>query len=57
MIKAKVKKVSDKWIVRSSKIHGTGVFAKNDISKNVRIIQYIGEKITKREGDKGLKRG
>ena len=27
-------------------------FAKNDISKNVRIIQYIGEKITKREGDK-----
>ena len=40
------------WVVRRSKIHGTGVFAKKNIPKNTKIIQYIGEKITKKEGDK-----
>ena len=40
------------WKVKKSKIHGTGVFATKEISKGVRIIEYIGEKISKREGDK-----
>ena len=40
------------WKVKKSKIHGSGVFAKVDIKKNVKIIQYIGEKVTKREGDR-----
>ena len=40
------------WIVRQSKIHGSGVFAKVDIKKNTKIIQYVGDKITKKEGDK-----
>ncbi len=40
------------WIVKKSKVHGSGVFAKTDIKKNVKIIQYIGEKVSKSEGDK-----
>ena len=40
------------WRVKKSKIHGTGVFATEDIKKNTRIIEYIGKKISKKEGDK-----
>ena len=40
------------WKVKKSKIHGTGVVALEDIKKGVKIIQYIGEKITKKEGDR-----
>ena len=40
------------WEVKNSKIHGSGVFAKKNIKKNQRIIEYIGEKITREEGDK-----
>lgn len=41
-----------KWKVSKSKIHGTGVYANNDIKKNERIIEYIGDKVTKAEGDR-----
>ena len=40
------------WKVRKSKIHGNGVFATKRIKKNTKIIEYIGEKIIKSEGDK-----
>ena len=40
------------WIVKKSKVHGSGVFATANIKKNVKIIQYIGEKVSKSEGDK-----
>ena len=40
------------WEVRKSKIHSKGVFAKKNIKKNTQIIEYIGEKITKAEGDR-----
>ena len=40
------------WKVKLSKIHGTGVFATENIEQNTKIIEYIGEKITKAEGDK-----
>lgn len=40
------------WKVKKSKIHGTGVFAKENIKSGQKVIQYIGEKITKKEGDK-----
>ena len=40
------------WKIKKSKVHGTGIFACNDISKGTKIIEYIGEKITKIEGDK-----
>ncbi len=40
------------WIVKKSKVHGHGVFANSKISKSEKIIEYIGEKISKKEGDK-----
>ena len=40
------------WKVKKSKVHGIGVFATTNISKNTKIIQYIGEKVTKAEGDR-----
>ena len=40
------------WKEKKSKIHGIGITASNDIKKNKKIIQYIGDKITKKEGDK-----
>ena len=39
------------WKVKRSKVHGYGIFATKDIKKGVKIIQYIGEKILKAEGD------
>ena len=40
------------WFVKKSKVHGSGVFASKDIAKGVKIIEYIGDKITKSEGDR-----
>lgn len=36
-------------VVRRSKIHGTGVYARGPIADGTRIIEYTGEKITKPE--------
>lgn len=41
------------WIeVRKSGIHGWGVFAARDIPEGTRILEYVGEKITKEESEK-----
>ena len=40
------------WFVKKSKIHGSGVFASENIPKGKKIIEYIGDKITKSEGDR-----
>ena len=40
------------WRVNKSKVHGSGVFATQQIRKDTRIIEYIGEKISRSEGDK-----
>ena len=40
------------WKVKKSKIHGTGVFADQNIKKNTKIIEYIGEKVLRSEGNK-----
>ena len=40
------------WKVKKSSVHGTGVFASETIPKGTRIIQYIGEKVLRAEGDK-----
>ena len=40
------------WKLKKSKVHGKGIFAACDIKKNTRIIEYIGEKVTRKEGDK-----
>ncbi len=39
-------------VVRNSVIHGRGVFAKCDIPKGTRIIEYVGERVTKAESDR-----
>ena len=38
--------------VEESSIHGTGVFARINIPKGKKVIEYIGEKITKKESEK-----
>ena len=44
----KQKNTTSQYItVRNSTIHGRGVFAKKDIPKDTRIIEYVGERITK----------
>ncbi|MCF7871957.1 SET domain-containing protein-lysine N-methyltransferase [Candidatus Woesearchaeota archaeon] len=44
---------TNEWIkIKKSKVHGTGVYAIKDIPKNTKIIEYLGEKITKKESDK-----
>lgn len=48
---------TDKFEVRSSEIHGWGGFAACDIEAGEQIIEYAGEKITKKESNKrGLAR-
>jgi SET domain-containing protein len=37
------------WETKPSAIHGTGVFARADISAEARVIEYIGERISKDE--------
>ncbi len=42
-----------KWLIfKDSTIHNTGGFAKVDISKDTKIIEYVGEKISKEESDR-----
>lgn len=47
------KKVDTQFIVvKKSKIHNTGVFARKDIPKGTKVVEYVGEKITKSEAEK-----
>lgn len=49
----KITKVNTSYIlIKKSKIHNNGVFAKKNIRKNTKIIEYVGEIINKKEGDK-----
>ena len=38
--------------IRKSEVHGNGVFALADIRAGARILEYLGEKITKKESDR-----
>ena len=40
------------WKEKKSTVHGVGIIATEDIKKGKMIIQYVGEKITKKVGDK-----
>lgn len=42
-------------IAKGSKIHGYGVFALRDIKKGRKVIEYVGEKISKDETDRRSK--
>ncbi len=49
----KAKKEQPLWHeIRESQVHGNGVFASGDIPAGERILEYLGEKITKKESDK-----
>ncbi|MEA3378789.1 MAG: SET domain-containing protein-lysine N-methyltransferase, partial [Nanoarchaeota archaeon] len=39
-------------LIKDSSIHNKGIFAKRGIPKDTRIIEYMGEKITKKEAEK-----
>jgi uncharacterized protein len=56
MAKAKLRQVAhpqNKWIVvRRSKVHGNGCFARRSIPKGTRIIEYLGERISHKEADR-----
>ena len=39
------------WKVKKSKIHGTGVYATREIKKGIKIIEYIGEKVSRYQGN------
>ena len=49
-------KYSDWIYVKESSIHNKGVFAAKNIPKGTKIIEYIGEKISKEEADKRMER-
>ena len=40
------------WKKKKSKVHGSGLFASQNIKKGEKVIEYIGDKVTKKEGDK-----
>ena len=40
------------WYKKKSPLHGSGLFAACNIKKGEQVIEYIGDKVTKREGDK-----
>ncbi|RYG62868.1 SET domain-containing protein [bacterium] len=39
------------YVVRRSKIHGKGVFARKDIPKGTRIVEYVGDRISHKQAD------
>lgn len=45
-----MKKNSLLYIVRNSKVHGKGVFARKDIPKGTKIIEYVGNIVSSKEG-------
>lgn len=48
-----MKKTSSPYIkVKKSSIHSKGVFAKKNIPKGTEIIEYVGDKVTKKEAEK-----
>ena len=40
------------WFKKKSRVHGSGLFASQNIKKGSQIIEYVGDKVTKREGDR-----
>ena len=40
------------WYKKRSSLHGSGLFAATNIKNKEQVIQYIGDKVTKKEGDK-----
>jgi SET domain-containing protein len=55
-LKARTKPVvhpANKWLlVRRSKVHGNGCFARVNIPKGTRVIEYLGQRISPKEADR-----
>ena len=50
-MKNKINKPDLKYIkIKRSKVHGTGIFAKQNIKKDTKIIEYVGELVSKKVG-------
>ena len=48
-----MKNTTSNWAkIKSSGIHNKGIFATRDIPKGTKIIEYVGEKLTKKQSDK-----
>ena len=48
-----MRKTTSSYIVlKKSRIHSSGIFVKKEIPKGARIIEYVGEKVTKVEADR-----
>ena len=39
------------WVKKKSSLHGSGLFAESNIKKDEQVIEYIGDKVTKKNGD------
>ena len=48
--------MKEKIILKKSKIHGKGVYAAANIKKGEKVIEYVGDKITKKEGERWAQR-
>ena len=49
----KIPQVNKRYIViKKSKIHSNGIYAKKNIKKGIKVIEYVGEIVSKKEGDK-----
>ncbi|MDP3882230.1 MAG: SET domain-containing protein-lysine N-methyltransferase [Nanoarchaeota archaeon] len=42
--------------LRKSKVHGMGAYAARDINEGEKVIEYVGEKVSKKEGEERAKR-
>ena len=40
------------WLKKNSGVHGSGLFASQNIKKGSKVIEYVGDKVTKKEGDR-----
>ncbi len=40
------------WKVKKSKVHGSGIFATKEIPKGTKVIEYVGDIVTRSEGDR-----
>jgi SET domain-containing protein len=49
--------VAELYEVKPSHIHGMGVFARADLSKDTRVLEYLGERVTKAESLRRRKEG
>lgn len=48
-----MRKTTSPYIInKKSRIHSTGIFARKNIPKGTRVIEYVGEKVTKAESDR-----